>query len=74
MLGTVLLGDLIFVYHAIPIVIVEAIQCLYYPVCSLGYFMQRGSNRLSRWAMILGLVLIGGVFLEFFFTVVIYSE
>ena len=31
-IGTVLLGDLIFVYHAIPIVIVEAVQCCYYPV------------------------------------------
>ncbi len=33
--GTVLLGDLIFVYHAIPIVIVEAVQCCYYPVIYL---------------------------------------
>ncbi len=30
--GTVLLGDLIFVYHAIPMVIILAIQCVIYPV------------------------------------------
>ena len=36
--GTVLLGDLLFVYHAIPLVILMAVQCWYYP---------KGKNKIS---------------------------
>ncbi len=35
--GTVLLPDLIFVYHAIPVVIFQVGQCFYYPVIDLSY-------------------------------------
>lgn len=49
--GTVVIADLVFVYHAALMVVIETIQCIIYEVyCDLR---KRGKNKISKAAIII---------------------
>lgn len=49
--GTVVIADLVFVYHAALMVVIETIQCVIYEVyCDL---LKRGKNKISKTAIII---------------------
>jgi len=49
--GTVVIGDLIFVYHSVLMIIIQSIQCLIYEVISC--LTQHGKNKISKQTIVI---------------------